>query len=115
MSKQAKPIDLPVVPPVPVENHDENEPEKPGDGGTSQPTEGNPQAPPGSQWHAHGFPAVSRHRFLSSAEWATIAAGIGGVSDVEGHKPVKPTSWWWPPRGMPRGLYRDIVTRRTKF
>ncbi|RDA96214.1 hypothetical protein CP533_1705 [Ophiocordyceps camponoti-saundersi (nom. inval.)] len=98
MSKQAaKPnTELPVLPPVPDTR---DEPVK--QGGT-QPAEAAPG--PGGQWHAHGFPAVSRHRFLTSAEWTTIATGIGGVSDLEGHKPVHPTSWWWPPRGLPRGL-----------
>ncbi|RCI09678.1 hypothetical protein L249_3788 [Ophiocordyceps polyrhachis-furcata BCC 54312] len=109
MSKQtAKSTELPVLPPVPDTSRDE-----PVKQGGTQPAGAAPD--PGSQWHAHGFPAVSRHRFLTSAEWTTIATGIGGVGDLEGHKPVHPTSWWWPPRGLPRGLYRDIVTRRTNI
>ncbi|RDA86971.1 hypothetical protein CP532_6738 [Ophiocordyceps camponoti-leonardi (nom. inval.)] len=112
MSKQAAKsttTELPVLPPVPDTSRDE-----PVKQGGTQPADA---APPGtgSEWHAHGFPTVSRHRFLTSAEWTTIATGIGGVGDLEGHKPVHPTSWWWPPRGLPRGLYRDIVTRRTNI
>lgn len=33
---------------------------------------------------------------------------------MEQLRPVHPTSWLWPPKGMPRGLYHDVVLRRTK-
>ncbi|PFH59471.1 hypothetical protein XA68_12280 [Ophiocordyceps unilateralis] len=104
MSKQAKAIDLPVLSPDPVEADGRDGAAKASESGATQPPADAVGPGPGAQWHAHGFPAVSRHRFLTSAEWTTIATGIGGVSDVEGHKPVHPTSSLWPPRGMPRGL-----------
>ncbi|KAJ3475653.1 hypothetical protein NLG97_g9384 [Lecanicillium saksenae] len=40
--------------------------------------------------------------------------GIGGIKDLEQLRPVHPFTWWWPPRGMPNGLYRDVVAKRTK-
>ncbi|KAM3456099.1 hypothetical protein MY3296_001968 [Beauveria thailandica] len=43
-----------------------------------------------------------------------IARGIGGIKDVEQLRPVHPSSWWYPPRGMAQGLYRDVVQQRTK-
>lgn len=57
-------------------------------------------------------PDTPRHRFLAPAEWAILAHGIGGVRDAESHKPVHPSNWWWPAKGMPRGLYKDVVSRR---
>lgn len=33
---------------------------------------------------------------------------------MEQLRPVHPSTWWWPPRGMPGGLYRDVVQQRTK-
>ncbi|CCC06989.1 unnamed protein product [Sordaria macrospora k-hell] len=50
-------------------------------------------------------------RFLTPSEWARIAHSIGGIADPssESRNVVHPTCWYWPPRGMPEGLYRDIV------
>ncbi|UKZ47311.1 hypothetical protein TrVGV298_001529 [Trichoderma virens] len=62
--------------------------------------------------HHHQTP---RHRFLTPTEWGIIAHGIGGIRDREQQAPIHPTSWIWPPKGMPRGLYKDTVTQRTKF
>ncbi|KAL5090599.1 hypothetical protein Trisim1_004224 [Trichoderma cf. simile WF8] len=70
-----------------------------------------PHRSPGDEHH-HQTP---RHRFLSPTEWGVVAHGIGGIRDREQHTPIHPTSWVWPPRGMPRGLYKDTVTQRTKF
>lgn len=39
----------------------------------------------------HGHHKIIRHRFLSSAEWASIAHGIGGVRDGESHIPCHPS------------------------
>ncbi|KAK5998593.1 hypothetical protein PT974_00974 [Cladobotryum mycophilum] len=58
---------------------------------------------------------IPRHRFLSSKEWGLVAHGLGGLRDRESQDPIHPTSWWWPPNGMPQGLYRDVVTQRVKF
>lgn len=55
------------------------------------------------------------HRFLSPAEWARVAHGIGAIREGETHQVVHPTSWYWPPKGLPDGLYRDVVTQRTKY
>ncbi|KAL2208987.1 hypothetical protein CC79DRAFT_1367191 [Sarocladium strictum] len=60
------------------------------------------------------LPQPPRHRFLPPAEWATFAHGVGGIKDGEGQRPVRPHSGGWPPRGMPRGLYKDVVIQRTK-
>ncbi|CAH0015429.1 unnamed protein product [Clonostachys rhizophaga] len=58
---------------------------------------------------------IPRHRFLTSSEWTALAGGLGAIRDHENHAPVHPTSWWWPPRGMVRGLYRDVVQQRTLY
>lgn len=71
-----------------------------------------------SQTPAHAadrVPVPARHRFLSPGEWAILAHGVGGLADAERHTATRPTSWWWPPRGMPRGLFKDAVTQRAKF
>ena len=60
-------------------------------------------------------PEASRLRFLSPNEWAIFAHGVGGVGDEEHQTPVHAASYYWPPRRMPKGLYRDIVFRRVKF
>lgn len=58
---------------------------------------------------------LRRYRFLTPSEWAVFAHGVGGVADSEHHSPVHPSSWWWPPHGMPAGLYKDVATQRFKF
>jgi hypothetical protein len=56
-----------------------------------------------------------RHRLLTPAEWERVARGIGGLQDVgDGHEVVHPTCWYWPPKGLPEGLYRDTVMQKTK-
>lgn len=55
-----------------------------------------------------------RYRFLSPAEWRILAHGIGGVKDAESQTPVHPSHWFWPPKNMPQGLYKDVVLNRTK-
>ncbi|PNP75809.1 hypothetical protein FNYG_10887 [Fusarium nygamai] len=54
-----------------------------------------------------------KYRFLSPTEWAILARGVGGIRDIEDNKPVHPTSSFWPPNGIPQGLYRDCIYRRT--
>ncbi|KYK59363.1 C6 transcription factor [Drechmeria coniospora] len=124
MAEQHQFTGLPILPPIRlVSDKDvsskgpvkESEQQSPGDWETGQGREELHDAP-GSRYHAHGgHPAVPRHRFLTAADWSIIAARIGGAVDVEQHKAVHPTHWWWPPSGMPPGLYRDIVTYRSKF
>ncbi|KAH7145718.1 hypothetical protein B0J13DRAFT_622436 [Dactylonectria estremocensis] len=64
--------------------------------------------------HDQGLCNIARHRFLSQAEWLVIAHGVGAVQDTETQTRLHPVSWWWPPKGLPRGLYRDVVYQRTK-
>ncbi|OLN97540.1 hypothetical protein CCHL11_01235 [Colletotrichum chlorophyti] len=56
-----------------------------------------------------------RYRFLTPSEWAIVAHGIGGVNDTEGHVALHPTCWYYPPKGIPNGLYRDVIWHRTKY
>jgi hypothetical protein len=54
-----------------------------------------------------------KYRFLSPTEWAILARGVGGIKDIEDNRPVHPTSRFWPPNGIPHGLYRDCIYHRT--
>jgi hypothetical protein len=55
-------------------------------------------------------------RFLTSEEWAKLAHGLGAVQQgSESHSLVHPTSYIWPPRGLPSGLYRDVVTHEAIY
>ena len=56
----------------------------------------------------------TKFRFLTPAEWAIVAHGVGGVIDSEGNVPAHPRSTLWPPHGLPVGLYRQVITARTK-
>ncbi|KAF4977465.1 hypothetical protein FZEAL_6029 [Fusarium zealandicum] len=56
---------------------------------------------------------VPRYRFLSPTEWSILARAVGGIRDSEQMAPVHPVSRWWSPKGLPPGLYRDVVHRRT--
>ena len=78
--------------------------------GNTAPLMSNP--PPGDQ--ANPSPSV-QHRFLSPTEWARVAHGIGAIKEGETHQVVHPTCWYWPSKGLPDGLYRDVVTQRTKY
>ncbi|KAF4126669.1 hypothetical protein GMORB2_0405 [Geosmithia morbida] len=55
------------------------------------------------------------YRRLSYTERAMLARSVGAVHDVEQAKPVHPRHWWWPPRGMAPGLYRNVVEERTMW
>ncbi|KAK4143377.1 uncharacterized protein C8A04DRAFT_37569 [Dichotomopilus funicola] len=56
-----------------------------------------------------------QHRFLTPTEWARIAHGIGAIREGEEHQVVHPTCWYYPPKGLPDGLYKDVVKQRTKY
>ncbi|KAK3390235.1 hypothetical protein B0H63DRAFT_109444 [Podospora didyma] len=73
----------------------------------SRPPPSNPR-PKSAGSHVH-------HRFLSPAEWARVAHGLGAIKEGETHSVVHPNCWYWPPKGLPDGLYRDVVTQRTKY
>ncbi|KAK3353443.1 hypothetical protein B0T25DRAFT_590977 [Lasiosphaeria hispida] len=55
------------------------------------------------------------HRFLSPAEWARVAHGIGAIREGETHSVVHPNCWYWPTKGLPDGLYRDVIAQRFKY
>ncbi|PBP19303.1 hypothetical protein BUE80_DR009510 [Diplocarpon rosae] len=55
-------------------------------------------------------PPVTR---LSHADHAIICQSIGAVSDDESARMQHPASFLYPPRGLPSGLYRDVVRSRT--
>ncbi|KKA30599.1 hypothetical protein TD95_000849 [Thielaviopsis punctulata] len=44
-----------------------------------------------------------------------VPEGVGAISDLEEAKLIHPSTGTWPPRGMPMGLYRDVVSFRTKY
>lgn len=122
MSKPTKgnPVtDAPTLPPLsvganshPGSHPDPTKPPAPAPSGHAGILSGpRPQRP----LESHQYHQIHRHRFLSPTEWGLIAHGIGGIRDREQHQPIHPTSWLWPPKGMPRGLYKDTVTQRTKF
>ncbi|CAM1511493.1 Fc.00g090060.m01.CDS01 [Cosmosporella sp. VM-42] len=102
--KASRAADLPILPPVPI-------------------TSGVQPSP--SDAHIEDYSTFTRsenlgniksprHRFLTSAEWSILAHGVGGVKDSEQHAPVHPTCWLWPPKGLPPGLYKDIILLRTQ-
>lgn len=110
-TKKKHPEEMPILPPIPMAAADD-----PARAVQQQPTamaesEGSEKA----AYTAHAHRNVARHRFLSPAEWTRVASGIGGIGDGEQRRSVHPSSWWWPPKGMPPGLYRDIVRHRHKF
>ncbi|KAK3400383.1 hypothetical protein B0T20DRAFT_468626 [Sordaria brevicollis] len=54
-------------------------------------------------------------RSLTTPEWVRIAHSIGAVDPAsESNTVIHPTCWYWPPRGMPEGLYRDVIYQRTR-
>ena len=55
-------------------------------------------------------------RFLSDEEWTQFCRGVGVFSDKDdSHTVIRPTCWYWPVKGLPDGLYRDILYEKTKF
>ncbi|KAB5523865.1 hypothetical protein GE09DRAFT_1152851 [Coniochaeta sp. 2T2.1] len=64
--------------------------------------------PPRRRHHVH-------LRQISPAEWARVARGVGALrEDGESQTIVHPTCWYWPPKGLPQGLYRDAIMQKTK-
>lgn len=81
---------------------------------------GSPNRPPTRDGQPAETPpapgAPVQHRFLTPAEWDRFAHGIGAIREGdETHQVVHPTCWLWPPKGMPAGLYRDVVRQRAKY
>ncbi|RGP77519.1 c6 transcription factor [Fusarium longipes] len=80
----------------------------------SQPPDSNVYQETGNPPHPHPKSMeTSKYRKLSPTEWRFFAHGVGGMRDKEQDAPVTPTNSLWPPKGLPPGLYRDIVHRRT--
>ncbi|CZS90055.1 uncharacterized protein RAG0_01188 [Rhynchosporium agropyri] len=55
-------------------------------------------------------PSVFR---LSAADHALLCQSIGALSDDENHKLSRPHSHMYPPKGLPNGLYKDVIRSRT--
>ncbi|OAA47640.1 hypothetical protein NOR_02130 [Metarhizium rileyi] len=107
---------IPVLPPIPLSASAQGSPSKLTSRGKDKadiPTKLDPSLPQTHEPNTHH--KIIPHRFLSSTEWAVIANGIGGMKDGESHKPAHPTHWLWPPLGMPRGLYREVVSHKYRF
>jgi hypothetical protein len=104
-------------PEVEIYNSEKQPPFPSNQGNPLQPSPGNapePKPPLGDQ-PTPGSPPSIQHRFLSPTEWARVAHGLGAIREGEEHQVVHPNCWYWPPKGLPDGLYRDVVTQRTKY
>ncbi|KAG4435566.1 hypothetical protein IFR05_008946 [Cadophora sp. M221] len=55
-------------------------------------------------------PSVSR---LSDPDHLKICQSIGALSDDESGRICHPSSYIYPPRGLPNGLYKDVIRSRT--
>ncbi|KAM5348154.1 hypothetical protein ACJ41O_007978 [Fusarium nematophilum] len=102
-SKASRNAGLSPLPPVPLD----------GFGRSPTSSEQGDKHPGTKRAHDSDRSHVPRHRFLSPTEWAIFARGVGATRDTEHNTPVHSVSWWWPPRGLPPGLYRDVIHRRT--
>lgn len=103
-TKAGRPVDMPILPSIPFTRSEQ----------TVTPSYGQEDRTITSGMWDLDIPKPSRYKFLSPSEWAILAHGVGGVKDVERHTPVHPNHWFWPPKGMPQGLYKDVVFNRTK-
>ncbi|KAF4635028.1 hypothetical protein G7Y89_g3064 [Cudoniella acicularis] len=56
-----------------------------------------------------------QHNFvrLSDVDLAIVCHSIGGSRNTESQNALHPTSWIYPPKGLPDGLYRDVIQART--
>lgn len=92
------------------------------DGNDSEKAPQPPPAPaPPKPTGGDGTPKPSRshervaYRLLSHAEWVQFCRGVGVFKDDESEQIIRPTSRWWPPTGFRDGLYKDVLTEKTKF
>lgn len=60
---------------------------------------------------------MARQRSLSPEERTKLAHAVGAYGDAEQAqgRPIHPRHWWWPPRGMADGLYKDVVEDRAMW
>jgi hypothetical protein len=49
---------------------------------------------------------------LSNADLNIVCHSIGGTQSTESQSVIHPTSWIYPPKGLPDGLYKDVVRAR---
>ncbi|RDL40676.1 Uncharacterized protein BP5553_00655 [Venustampulla echinocandica] len=49
---------------------------------------------------------------LSGQDLAIVCHSIGGSTSVESQAVLHPTSWIYPPKGLPDGLYKDVIRKR---
>jgi hypothetical protein len=72
--------------------------------------------PPPKSPNSPPLATTTGNRFLTASEWAKLAHGLGAVYDgSEKHSLVHPTSWLWPPKGLPSGLYKDVIIHETYY
>ncbi|KAI0850478.1 hypothetical protein F5Y00DRAFT_232342 [Daldinia vernicosa] len=74
------------------------------------PNNSNGSTPPKSK-----DPGKDTYRLLSHNEWVQFCRGVGVFMDDESEEVIRPTSTLWPPKGFRDGLYRDVLTEKTKF
>ncbi|KAH6632675.1 hypothetical protein F5144DRAFT_259226 [Chaetomium tenue] len=98
-------------PSIPIPPSDAPNPPQPTTGNAPPPTM--PKPIPTGPSQPGGGPV--QYRFLTPTEWARVAHGIGAIREGEEHQVVHPTCWYWPPKGLPEGLYRDVVGQRAKY
>ncbi|KAI0012949.1 hypothetical protein F4779DRAFT_508906 [Xylariaceae sp. FL0662B] len=60
-------------------------------------------------------PEHMNYRLLSQDEWVQFCRGVCVFKDDESEEIVRPTSWYWPPKGFRDGLYQDVLCEKTKF
>ncbi|KAI4602414.1 hypothetical protein KJ359_009657 [Pestalotiopsis sp. 9143b] len=57
----------------------------------------------------------TQYRILSQQEWVQFCHGVGVMKDDESKAVIRPTAWYWPPKGFPDGLYQDVLWEKAKF
>jgi hypothetical protein len=58
---------------------------------------------------------TTQYRVMSQDEWVQFCRGIGAFKDAESTEVARPSCWYWPPKGLPGGLYRDVLREKVKF
>ena len=56
-----------------------------------------------------------KYRTLTPEEHTAVLRGIGAQDPKCEDKVLHPKKAFWPPKGMPRGLYRDVLTKKSKY
>ncbi|KAF7535547.1 hypothetical protein G7054_g5290 [Neopestalotiopsis clavispora] len=56
-----------------------------------------------------------QYRTMNQQEWVQFCHGVGVMKDNESTTVIRPTAWYWPPRGFPDGLYQDVLWEKAKF